>query len=244
MGRKSRRHSLPKPHASSEALANRVKQLASSSCELAHDNEMRPRANSKAERRSEAGCVTQTPPTDTFSRSSSSVPFHLRHLSISFTVSTFRSLITAVVFHYDKMAEVVGLITGVAGLAPLITSIVSGTRRLRRIRRDSATIPEGLDSLIKELDFLQLVMQNVNDVPYTPGADYCQEIITTVATGIEEFLDKYPLGSVSSGKKPDFKEVWGLRYWEKDVKSLRESVEKASQKLGLCLQTVQLFVDL
>ncbi|UPK97428.1 hypothetical protein LCI18_008363 [Fusarium solani-melongenae] len=135
------------------------------------------------------------------------------------------------------MAEVAGLVIGAAGLAPLITGVVRSTKRLRCIRRDSATIPEGLDSLIKELDFLQLVMQNVNTVPYTSGEDYCQEIITAVATGIEELLDKYPLKSISSGKKPNLKEAWDLRHWEEDINALRESAEKASQKLGFKLMS-------
>ncbi|KAM0426335.1 hypothetical protein ACHAPT_008376 [Fusarium lateritium] len=79
------------------------------------------------------------------------------------------------------MAEVVGLVTGVAGLAPLIGSVVGGIKRLRSIRRDSRTIPEGLDSLLKELGFLQLVIQNADAVLCAPGADYCQESIAAVA---------------------------------------------------------------
>ncbi|EEU38264.1 uncharacterized protein NECHADRAFT_77057 [Fusarium vanettenii 77-13-4] len=231
---KGNQHSLPKPHAGSEGLANRVRQLVASSCRLAYDNKMRPRANFKAERRSEAGFLTSPPLIDTFSPTF--ILFTQLRLSIAIKSFIVRGFVAGTALHDAKMAEVVGLVTSVAGLAPLITNLVNGTRRLRRIRRDSATIPEGLDSLIKELDFLQLVMQNVNALPYASGADYCQEILTAIAEGIEELLDKYPLRSVSSGKKPNLKEVWGLRHWEEDVNSLRESVEKASQKLGLCLQ--------
>ncbi|RMJ15235.1 hypothetical protein CDV36_005102 [Fusarium kuroshium] len=138
------------------------------------------------------------------------------------------------------MAEVVGLVTGVAGLTPLITGVVGGIRRLRRIRRDSAEIPEGLDALIKELSFLQMVIENSHAILHGPAADYCQESIIAVAKGIEELLDKFPLESVLSGKKPKLKEVWDLRHWKEDVNALRGTVEKAKQDLVLCLQTTQL----
>ncbi|RSM08691.1 hypothetical protein CDV31_008033 [Fusarium ambrosium] len=138
------------------------------------------------------------------------------------------------------MAEVVGLVTGVAGLTPLVTGVVGGIRRLRRIRRDSSEIPEGLDALIKELSFLQVVIENSHAILHGPGADYCQESIIAVAKGIEELLDKFPLESVLSGKKPKLKEVWDLRHWKEDVNALRGTVEKAKQDLVLCLQTTQL----
>ncbi|RSL56181.1 hypothetical protein CEP54_008989 [Fusarium duplospermum] len=138
------------------------------------------------------------------------------------------------------MAEVVGLVTGVAGLTPLVTGVVGGIRRLRRIRRGSAEIPEGLDALIEELSFLQLVIENAHAILHGPGADYCQESIITVAKGIEELLDKFPLESVSSGKKPKLKEAWDLRHWKEDVNALRGTVEKAKQNLVLYLQTTQL----
>ncbi|RSL72143.1 hypothetical protein CEP53_001197 [Fusarium sp. AF-6] len=138
------------------------------------------------------------------------------------------------------MAEVVGLVTGVAGLTPLVTGVVGGIRRLRRIRRDSAEIPEGLDALIKELSFLQMVIENSHAILHGPGADYCQEIIIAVAKGIEELLHRFPLESVLSGKKPKLKEVWDLRHWKEDVNALRGTVEKAKQDLVLYLQTTQL----
>ncbi|RSL65972.1 hypothetical protein CEP51_012909 [Fusarium floridanum] len=138
------------------------------------------------------------------------------------------------------MAEVVGLVTGVAGLTPLVTGVVGGIRRLRRIRRDSAEIPEGLDALIKELSFLQVVIESSHAILHGPAADYCRESIIAVAKGIEELLDKFPLESVLSGKKPKLKEVWDLRHWKEDVNALRGTVEKAKQDLVLCLQMTQL----
>ncbi|KAI8724211.1 hypothetical protein NCS52_00278800 [Fusarium sp. LHS14.1] len=137
------------------------------------------------------------------------------------------------------MAEVVGLITGVAGLTPIIASVVGGIRRLREIRRDSTDIPEGLDCLIKYLSFLQLIIENADAILRGPGADYCQGSIAAVAKGIEELLDKFPLNSISSGKKPNLKETWGLRHWKEEIKVLRETVEKAKQDLVLYLGIMQ-----
>ncbi|KAM6532731.1 hypothetical protein FALCPG4_005783 [Fusarium falciforme] len=139
------------------------------------------------------------------------------------------------------MAEVVGLITGVAGLTPLVAGVVGGIRRLRRIRKDSTEIPEGLDALIRELELLQAAMTTTNTILSTFGADHCQESITAVVKGIEELLDKFPLKFISSGKKPKLKEAWDLRHWKEDVESLQKTVSKAKQDLGFCLHV---FVDL
>ncbi|KAL6352566.1 hypothetical protein LRP88_13031 [Fusarium phalaenopsidis] len=143
------------------------------------------------------------------------------------------------------MAEVVGLVIGVAGLTPLVTSVVTGIRRLRRIRKDSTEIPEGLDALIKELSFLQVVIENADAILQGPGAGHCQGSITAVAKGIEELLDKFPLDSISRGGKPKLKEAWNLRHWKEDIKALSETIEKAKQDLVLYLgimQAMQLFV--
>ncbi|KAJ3465032.1 hypothetical protein MRS44_005690 [Fusarium solani] len=134
------------------------------------------------------------------------------------------------------MAEVVGLITGVAGLTPLVAGIVGGIRRLRRIRKDSTEIPKGLDALIRDLEFLQWAMEITNPTLDAFSANYCQKSITAVIKGIEELLDKFPLKFISSGKKPGLKEAWDLRHWEEDVKSLRKTASQAKQDLGLCLQ--------
>ncbi|WAO85987.1 Hypothetical protein NCS54_00324100 [Fusarium falciforme] len=133
------------------------------------------------------------------------------------------------------MAEVVGLITGVAGLTPLVAGVVGGIRRLRRIRKDSTEIPEGLDALIRELELLQAAMTTTNTILSTFGADHCHESITAVVKGIEELLDKFPLKFISSGKKPKLKEAWDLRHWKEDVESLQKTVNKAKQDLSFCL---------
>lgn len=150
------------------------------------------------------------------------------------------------------MAEVAGLVVGVAGLTPLASGLVGSIRRLRRIRRNSTEIPEDLDTLINELGYLELAIENADAIfpSRGPGAEHCQGSIATVAKVIEELLDKFPLDSVSSGKKPRLKEAWDLRHWKEDIKALKETVDKAKQDLILhlqimqAMQAMQLFVSL
>ncbi|KAF4470870.1 Serine threonine- phosphatase 6 regulatory ankyrin repeat subunit B [Fusarium albosuccineum] len=131
------------------------------------------------------------------------------------------------------MAEVVGL---VVGIAPIAVNVIGGIDKLREIRQRSIQAPADLDFLLEEPSFLGLVLQQASSVPHfinLPGFQHCRASCDAVAQGIDDLSGKVPSASTFDERNPKWKDTWNLRHWKQDVDELKRSVEKAKQDLSL-----------
>ncbi|KAJ3526443.1 hypothetical protein NM208_g11188 [Fusarium decemcellulare] len=131
------------------------------------------------------------------------------------------------------MAEVVGL---VVGIAPIAVNLITGIDRLREIRQRSIKAPDDLDVVLQELKFLELVLQQASSIPHfthLPGFQHCKASCDAVAKGIDDLLRKLSFALSLDEKKPKWKDTWNLRHWKQDVDELKRNVVNAKQDLSL-----------
>lgn len=112
------------------------------------------------------------------------------------------------------MAEIVGI---VLGLAPLLVQISSGINKLHDIRQNIKEAHNELDFLLSELNFMVCLMQSVDDVTYRDeqALAHCQRSCNRVRHSLERLitriLERPKMGGTSVSK------LWILRHLKEDL---------------------------
>lgn len=131
------------------------------------------------------------------------------------------------------MAEIVGLVTGVVGVAPVIAKCIKSIKRLRNIRAQVTTIPEELRTLIEDLDILEPFIRQLEQASAVDTSPY-QAKLEALDKSLTDFLSKLP--SDFNGKRQKAKVVWEFRHWREDVEVLRRGIQKTKIDLMFCGQ--------
>lgn len=128
------------------------------------------------------------------------------------------------------MAEVVGI---VLGLAPLLVQISSGIDKLRDIRQNLKEAHNEVDFLLSELNFMVCLMQSVDD---TTNRDeqafaHCQRSCSRVRQSLERLItrivERPKLGGTSVSK------MWIFRRLKEDLVALQREIDSAKINLSL-----------
>ncbi|KAH9231744.1 hypothetical protein K456DRAFT_1773259 [Colletotrichum gloeosporioides 23] len=134
------------------------------------------------------------------------------------------------------MAEIVGI---VLGLAPLLVQISSGIDKLRDIRQNVKEAHNEVDFLLSELKFMVCLMQSVDDVTYRDDQAHahCQRSCSRVHQSLERLitriLERPQMGGTSVSK------LWIFRHLKEDLVALQREIDSAKINLSLLLQSVQ-----
>lgn len=132
------------------------------------------------------------------------------------------------------MAEIVGLVLGVAGLAPVFGKCYSGLRKLRKIRQVSAEFGSHFDSLLQELQILEGYMLHAHNSSHPSDALHKKQFqanLKKLADSIADLAEQIP--SDFDSKRSKLKGSWDLRHLTKDVEALRYNVQSIKQDMTL-----------
>ncbi|EPE36215.1 Ankyrin repeat-containing protein [Glarea lozoyensis ATCC 20868] len=119
------------------------------------------------------------------------------------------------------MAEVFGVVAGVAGIASLIPKLISGIDTLRDVQRSADKAPAELDALADELKvlkrFLEEAARNEHFVLEMGNASLGQ-----VISGLEKLKRKF--AAQLEPKKTKMPKIFLFRHWKEDVEALQDSI--------------------
>lgn len=128
------------------------------------------------------------------------------------------------------MAEIVGI---VLGLAPLLVQISSGINKLHNIRQNIKEAHNEVDFLLSELKFMVVLMQSVDDVTYRDDQAHahCQRSCSRVLQSLERLmtriLERPKMGGTSVSK------LWIFRNLKEDLVALQREIDSAKINLSL-----------
>ncbi|KAL3294526.1 Ankyrin repeat-containing protein [Colletotrichum asianum] len=134
------------------------------------------------------------------------------------------------------MAEIVGI---VLGLAPLLVQISSGIDKLRDIRQNVKEAHHEVDFLLSELKFMVCLMQSADDVTYRDDQAHahcqrsCSRVLQSLERLITRILERPKMGGTSVSK------LWIFRRLKEDLVALQREIDSAKINLSLLLQSVQ-----
>lgn len=133
------------------------------------------------------------------------------------------------------MADPLSITASVAGILSLLVQITCGIDKLQDIRKRIKTASAELDCLLRQLDFLVYIMQQVNST--TPREDFafqhCQQSCAQVNQNLEKLIqtvEQHPKG----GRRQVLR-YWAFRHWKQDIEALHVSIQAAKTNLILCV---------
>lgn len=119
------------------------------------------------------------------------------------------------------MAEVFGVVAGVAGIASLVPKIISGIDAIREVQRIADKAPAQLDVLADELKVLSRLIEEASH-----NDDFVLEMgnatLGRVISGLETLKRK--LAAHMEAKKTKVSKIFGLRHWKEDIEALQVSI--------------------
>ncbi|KAK1976778.1 hypothetical protein LZ30DRAFT_602800 [Colletotrichum cereale] len=128
-----------------------------------------------------------------------------------------------------------GVAAGVAGFVSLLIQITSGINKLRDILKNAEQAPAELEQLLRELMFLQHLMDGAKGLSHDPALEHCEASCGLFVHGLERLIQKLPMDS-EKGKGPNMvKTLLVFRHWKKDVEDLLRNIQAA--KINLILLT-------
>ncbi|OHE96000.1 hypothetical protein CORC01_08693 [Colletotrichum orchidophilum] len=133
------------------------------------------------------------------------------------------------------MAELFGILAGVAGFASLSVQIGEGITKLRTIRDSAGQAATDISTLIRELDLLTYVMQDVDaqtSLRNDSVIQHCRADCDQVVRDLKSLLTKLPPTSRSTTKTNVLK-LLAFRDWKENVESLQRSIQGAKVNLIL-----------
>ncbi|EXF73448.1 hypothetical protein CFIO01_09569 [Colletotrichum fioriniae PJ7] len=138
------------------------------------------------------------------------------------------------------MAELFGVAAGVAGFVSLSVQIGEGVNKLRTIRDSAGKAATDISNLIRELDLLAYVMQDVIACASSRNdsvIQHCQADCDQVVRDLKSLIAKLPPTSRSTTKANALKFI-AFRDWTETVTALQRSIQGA--KINLILNSNQL----
>lgn len=128
------------------------------------------------------------------------------------------------------MAEIVGI---VLGLAPLLVQISSGINKLHDIRQNVKEAHNEVDFLLSELKFMVCLMQSVDGATYCEeqALAHCQRSCSRVRESLERLItriiERPKMGGTSVSK------LWIFRHLKEDLVALQREIDSAKINLSL-----------
>ncbi|KAL2878740.1 hypothetical protein SGCOL_005965 [Colletotrichum sp. CLE4] len=131
------------------------------------------------------------------------------------------------------MTELFGIWAGVAGFVSLSVQIGEGVSKLRAIRDSAGKAATDISTLIRELDLLTHVMQDVTTHASSLNGSviqHCQADCDQVVRDMKSLITKIPRTSKSATKASALK-LLAFRDWKENVEALQRSIQGAKINL-------------
>ncbi|KAK1594612.1 uncharacterized protein LY79DRAFT_134485 [Colletotrichum navitas] len=128
-----------------------------------------------------------------------------------------------------------GIASGVAGFVSLLIQIASGINKLRDILKNAEQAPAELKQLLKELEFLQRLMDSAKGLSRDPSFEHCEATCGLLVQGLEKLYQKLLMDSEKVKGPKMVKTLLAFRHWKKDVDDLLRNIQAA--KINLILLT-------
>ncbi|KDN67256.1 hypothetical protein CSUB01_10268 [Colletotrichum sublineola] len=125
--------------------------------------------------------------------------------------------------------------SGVAGFVSLLIQIASGINKLRDILKNAEQAPAELEQLLRELVFLQHLMEGAKGLSRDPAFEHCEASCGLFVQGLERLYQKLLIDSEKVKGPKMVKTVLAFRHWKKDVEELFRNIQAA--KINLILLT-------
>ncbi|KAK8875182.1 26S proteasome non-ATPase regulatory subunit 10 [Apiospora arundinis] len=130
------------------------------------------------------------------------------------------------------MAELVGVVSGAAGLLSLAIQLASGAEKVKEAYRFSKRLPDEIKSLTEDLDFLRLFIEQPSRAHWlessdAPEATYCRNRLQAVAEALDRLARSTPRDSNTSR----IKSLGRMRQWKDELESVRTKIYHAKLSL-------------
>ncbi|KAK2018716.1 ankyrin [Colletotrichum eremochloae] len=125
--------------------------------------------------------------------------------------------------------------SGVAGFVSLLIQIASGINKLRDILKNAEQAPAELEQLLRELVFLQHLMEGAKGLSRDPAFEHCEASCGLFVQGLERLYQKLLVDSEKVKGPKMVKTLLAFRHWKKDVEDLLRNIQAA--KINLILLT-------
>ncbi|KAK1999868.1 ankyrin [Colletotrichum falcatum] len=126
-----------------------------------------------------------------------------------------------------------GVASGVAGFVSLLIQIGSGINKLRDILKNAEQAPAELKQLLRELVFLQHLMEGAKGMSRDPAFEHCEASCSLFVQGLERLYRKLLVDSEKAKGPKMVKTLLAFRHWKKDVEDLLRDIQAA--KINLIL---------
>ncbi|KAK8133655.1 lysophospholipase- variant 1 [Apiospora sp. TS-2023a] len=138
------------------------------------------------------------------------------------------------------MAEILGIVSGAAGLNSLALQVASGTSRLRKAYKLTKRSPVEVDMVARDLDFICEIAKRLNCTnEQTHQADlivaYCTSSIQAVVEALDALSEKASAMTSQKGLRNTVKRFEWMTCFQDDLESLRKLAHDA--KVNLMLST-------
>ena len=132
------------------------------------------------------------------------------------------------------MAEALGIAAGAAGLVSFLIQIDRGVEELCKARQRAQGAPAELDSLARDLQFLAGLMQRL--IEQRPAGDglalqHCQHSCDEVVGRLDLLRKKLDDHASLQWPRRQLVRTNSFRQWDKDVKELCNSIQRAKTNL-------------
>ncbi|KAK8087286.1 hypothetical protein PG994_002260 [Apiospora phragmitis] len=134
------------------------------------------------------------------------------------------------------MAEVLGIVSGAAGLTSLVLQVADGTSRLRKAYKLTKRVPVEVDRVARHLDFICEVAKRLNCADeQTNQADlivtYCRSSVQAVAEALDALSQRASDLDSQKGLKTSARRLKWMPSCQDDLESLRKLASDAKTNL-------------
>ncbi|KAK8039489.1 hypothetical protein PG993_007900 [Apiospora rasikravindrae] len=136
------------------------------------------------------------------------------------------------------MAEVLGIVSGAAGLTSLALQVASGTSRLRKAYKLTKRVPVEVDIVARDLDFICEVAKRLHCTDgHTNQADlifvHCKSSIQAVVDALDALSQKASVMETQKGLRTSVQRLQWIPSCQDDLESLRKLAHDAKVNLML-----------
>ncbi|KAK9424960.1 hypothetical protein SUNI508_13281 [Seiridium unicorne] len=137
------------------------------------------------------------------------------------------------------MAEILGVVSGAAGLTSLAISIGSGAIRLHDLYKESKTVSHQIGFLIKDLEFLVVLIKALDQLDKEKSDDFsvimghCRNDIENIASTLTAMTEKFH--SISPASTKTVTKMLRLSANRKELDQLKDFIKNAKLNIMLAL---------
>ncbi|KAK8133096.1 hypothetical protein PG999_001269 [Apiospora kogelbergensis] len=145
------------------------------------------------------------------------------------------------------MAEILGIVSGAAGLTSLVLQLADSTSRLRKAYKLTKKMPGEVEAVARDLDFICMVAERLHytdsqaDQPRDQASDHADRIVAHYKASIQALVKamealSQKASSVASrkGLRTSAQRLKWMSSCEDDLESLRRLAHNAQWRLMLC----------